>query len=209
MVVGRLFPSSKQFLVVSPDPIVRSPASYGPPTIISVSPNNLWLFAFFPSHETDGIACLWNNAPCLDAWKVKEYWSLPRGAGVLTCAWAGAEREVRLLLIPLQTSFVIYLEQWSIYAEGSSFRLPSRGPLTPVSSPTLLLVTQAHQFHVCYLRTHLPSLKMLSCPLNQPYLATEGQPLAALHDTTTGPKTSRLCTHAAIGFIYGGKYLPF
>ncbi|KAF8136567.1 hypothetical protein EV363DRAFT_1395672 [Boletus edulis] len=182
---GRLFPSSKQFLVVSPDPILRSPASYGSPTVISVSPNDHWLFAFFPGHESDGIACIWSRGSCVDAWIVKESWPFSRGAGVITCAWAGTERE------------------WSTSADGSSFRLPFRGPLTPVSSPTLLLVTQAHQLHVCYLRTYGPSFKTLLCSLTQPYFTAEGQPLGAMHDTPAGPKTSRLCVYAAIGFIYG------
>ncbi|KAH0830758.1 hypothetical protein J3R83DRAFT_2238 [Lanmaoa asiatica] len=46
---------------------------------------------------------------------------------------------------------------------------------------------------------------MLFCSLTQPYFTTEGQPLGAMHDTPAGPKTSRLCIHAAIGFIYGGN----
>ena len=103
IIIGRLFPSSKQFLVVSPDPILRSPLSYGPPTVISVSPNDHWLFAFFPSHESDGIACIWNRGSCVDAWIVKEYWPFSRGAGVITCAWAGTEREVRRLIFSVQT----------------------------------------------------------------------------------------------------------
>lgn len=110
MVIGHLFPSSKQFLVVSPDPILRSPASYEPPTVISVSPNDHWLFAFFPSYQGDGIACLWKRGPCVDAWIVKEYWQFSRGAGVITCAWAGTEREVRRLIFPVQTGTVIHME---------------------------------------------------------------------------------------------------
>lgn len=46
---------------------------------------------------------------------------------------------------------------------------------------------------------------MLLCSLTQPYLTAENQPLGAMHDTPAGPKTSRLCIYAAIGFIYGGK----
>lgn len=98
IIIARLFPSSKQFLVVSPDPILRSPASYAPPTVISVSPNDHWLFAFFPSHESDGIACLWNRGSCVDAWIIKQCWPFSRGAGVITCAWASTEREVRRLV---------------------------------------------------------------------------------------------------------------
>lgn len=108
IVVGRLFPSSKQFFVAYPDPILRSPASYGPPTVISVSPNDHWLFAFFPGNESDGIACLWNRGSCVDVWMVKEYWPFSRGTGVIMCAWAGTEREVRRPIF--RTSAVIYLE---------------------------------------------------------------------------------------------------
>ncbi|KAG9318671.1 hypothetical protein JVU11DRAFT_765 [Chiua virens] len=185
IVIGRLFSSSKQFLVVSPDPILRSPTTYGPPTVISVSPDDHWLFAFFSSNENDGIACLWNRGSCVDAWIVKEYWPFSRGAGVIACAWAGTERE------------------WSTSADGSSFRLPTSGPLTPVSNPTLLLVTQAHQLRVYYFPTYIASSKMLFCSLTQPYFTAEGQPLGAYHSIPSGPKTSRLCVYAAIGFIYG------
>lgn len=94
IIVGRLFPSSKQFFLVSPDPIIHSPASYAPPTVISVSSNDHWLFAFFPGRDSDGIACLWNRRSCLDAWIVKDYWPFSRGAAVIACAWAGSEREV-------------------------------------------------------------------------------------------------------------------
>ncbi|KAF9246326.1 hypothetical protein BU15DRAFT_39687 [Melanogaster broomeanus] len=184
VILGRLFPSSKQFVVVSPDPILRSPTSYEPPTVITVSPNDQWLFAFYPSRDGDGIACLWSRGSCVDTWMVRECWPFSRGSGVVTAAWAGAERE------------------WTTSTDGSSSRLPSRGPLTPVSNPTLLLVTQAHQLHVCYLRTYVPSRKVIFCSLTQPYFTVEGQPLGAMHDTPAGPKTSRLCIRAAIGFIY-------
>ena len=94
VIIARPFPSSKQFLVVSPDPITHAPTSYGPPSIISVAPNDNWLFAFFPGHETQGIACLWIRGFCADAWTVKEYWPFACGGDVITCAWAGTEREV-------------------------------------------------------------------------------------------------------------------
>lgn len=50
---------------------------------------------------------------------------------------------------------------------------------------------------------------MLLCSLAQPFFTSEGQPLGAIHDTPSGPKTSRLCTYAAIEFIYGGIFLSF
>ncbi|KAF9227689.1 hypothetical protein BS17DRAFT_693359 [Gyrodon lividus] len=185
IILGRLFPSSKQFLVASPDPILSSPASYEPPTLITVSPNDHWLFAFYPGRDEDGIACLWNRGSRVDIWVVRECWPFSRGSGVVSAAWAGTERE------------------WATSTDGSSSRLSYRGPLTPVTNPTLLLVTQAHQLHVCYLRTYVQSLKVLFCSLTQPYFTVEGQALGAIHDTPAGPKTSRLCINAAIAFIYG------
>ncbi|KIK96331.1 hypothetical protein PAXRUDRAFT_10898 [Paxillus rubicundulus Ve08.2h10] len=184
IVLGRLFPSSKQFHVASPDPILRSPASYEPPTVITVSPNDHWLFAFYPGRDGDGIACLWNRGSRVDIWMVRECWPFSRGAGVVAAAWAGTERE------------------WATSTDGLSSRLSSRGPLTPVSNPTLLLVTQAHQLRVYYLRAYIPSLKVLFCSLTQPCITVEVQALGAMHDTPAGPKTSRLCINAAIGFIH-------
>ncbi|KAH7889366.1 hypothetical protein F5I97DRAFT_1993976, partial [Phlebopus sp. FC_14] len=188
LILGRLFPSSKQFLVVSPDPVLRSPASYEPPTVISISPNDRWLFAFYPAREGDGVACLWQRGIHIDSWIVRECWPFSRGAGVVSAAWPGADRE------------------WVAFTDGSSSRLPPRGPLTPLSDPTLLLVTQAHQLHVCYMRAYNSSFKMLCCSLTQPYFTAEGQILGAVHDTPSGPKTSRLCVNADIGFVYNATH---
>ncbi|KAI6045743.1 hypothetical protein EDC04DRAFT_2634728 [Pisolithus marmoratus] len=184
LLLGRLFPSSKQFMVPSPEPILRSPSSFEPPSVISVAPSDQWLFAFYPGLEGDGIACLWKRGYQVDSWTVKECWPMAPGAGVITATWAGVERE------------------WITYSDGSCSRLPLRGPLTPVSSPTLLLVTQSHELHVCYARPYSPSLSFLCCSLVQPYFITEGQSRAAFHDVPSGPRASRLCIKAAIGFMY-------
>lgn len=94
LLLGRVFPSSKQFVVVSPEPILRAPSSFEPASVISVSPNDHWLFAFFPAREGDGIGCLWKRGFQVDSWTVWECWPFSRGAGVVTAAWAGVDREV-------------------------------------------------------------------------------------------------------------------
>ncbi|KAI6109497.1 hypothetical protein F5141DRAFT_1063741 [Pisolithus sp. B1] len=93
LLLGRLFPSSKQFVVPSPEPVLRSLPSFEPPSVISVAPNDQWLFAFYPGLEGDGIACLWKRGYQVDSWTVKECWPMGPGAGVITAAWAGVERE--------------------------------------------------------------------------------------------------------------------
>ncbi|KAI6160019.1 hypothetical protein EDD17DRAFT_1485464 [Pisolithus thermaeus] len=190
LLLGRLFPSSKQFVVPSPEPVLRSLPSFEPPSVISVAPNDQWLFAFYPGVEGDGIACLWKRGYQVDSWTVKECWPMGPGAGVITAAWAGVERE------------------WITSSDGSCSRLPLCGPLTLVSSPTLLLVTQSHELHVCYARPYSPSLNFLCCSLVQPYFITEGQSRAPFHDVPSGPKSSRLCIKAAIGLMYAGALAP-
>lgn len=88
------FSSSKQFVIPSPAPIVSSPASFEPPTIISVAPYDDWLFAYFPGRDGDGTGCLWKRGPQVDSWNIKEWWSFARGAGVVAASWLGTPREV-------------------------------------------------------------------------------------------------------------------
>lgn len=96
LVTARLFPSCEQFVCPSANPILTSPGSYEPPTFISVSPRSDWLFAYFPGRGTGGTGCLWKRGPQVDSWNIKDYWGFARGAGVVTAAWAGTEREVSL-----------------------------------------------------------------------------------------------------------------
>ncbi|KAJ6630882.1 hypothetical protein B0H10DRAFT_862017 [Mycena sp. CBHHK59/15] len=93
LVTARHFSSSKQFVLQSPGPILSSPGSYEPPTVISVSPGGDWLFAYFPSGEVDGVSCLWQRGAPVDVWGIKEWWTLNRGAGIVTANWLGAPRE--------------------------------------------------------------------------------------------------------------------
>lgn len=95
LVSGRHFSSSKQFRLPSPPPIVSSPKSYEPPSIISVAPDDEWLFAYFPSRDGDGTGCLWIRGAQIDSWAVKEWWSFAPGAGVVAASWLGQARVVR------------------------------------------------------------------------------------------------------------------
>ncbi|EPQ58333.1 hypothetical protein GLOTRDRAFT_91770 [Gloeophyllum trabeum ATCC 11539] len=95
-IVARLFPSSKPCTIPSPPQILSTPASYEPPTIISVALNDEWLFAYFPGKDCDGISCLWKKMPQADEWQIKDCWTCARGAGVIAASWIGQEREVSL-----------------------------------------------------------------------------------------------------------------
>ncbi|KAJ7685260.1 hypothetical protein DFH06DRAFT_970910 [Mycena polygramma] len=173
--------SSKQFVLQSPAPILSSPGSYEPPTVISVSPSGEWLFAYFPSSEMDGVACLWQRGAPLDVWGVKEWWSC--GAGIVTASWLGGPRE------------------WTVDDTGSPSRLPPRGPPTPVSNLSLILVTESRWVTVCYLRQYSSQLRMITCPLFEPTSAGEGRP----NPIEQGPNrhaSIRICTRAAIGLAY-------
>ncbi|KAJ6502473.1 hypothetical protein C8R45DRAFT_620728 [Mycena sanguinolenta] len=183
LVAARHSFSSQQFVLPSPGPIISSPSSYEPPTVISVSPSGQWLFAYFPSGEIDGVACLWQRTAPLDVWAVKEWWSLNRGAGIVAASWLGAPRE------------------WTVDDIGSPTRLPPRGPRTPVSTLTLVLVTEARWVTVCYLRQYLPSLRMISCPLFEPASSGESQP-NSLDQVPNRRGGVKLCSRAAIGLAY-------
>ncbi|KAF8892522.1 hypothetical protein BD779DRAFT_1670216 [Infundibulicybe gibba] len=179
LVTARHFSSSKQFMLPSPAPILSSPDSYEPPSIISAGPNDLWLFAYFPGRNAEGIACIWKHGPQVDSWNVKEWWG--QNPGVLAATWLGMAR------------------QWSINESGLPVRLPPHGPRTPVTNPTLLLVTKNHQAHLCYFRNYAPSFKILSCSLLQPTVVTEGHNGSDNRESITGLV---YCTHAAIGIGY-------
>ena len=83
-------------------------------------------------------------------------------------------------------------------------RLPPRGPVTPMSSPTLLLVTEDHQLNMCYLRPYMPSLKVMKCSLTQPSVVIENQP-QSMHDFSD-PVGVRVCINASIGLGYSGTF---
>ncbi|RDB21136.1 hypothetical protein Hypma_011673 [Hypsizygus marmoreus] len=181
LLTARHFSSSKQFTIPSPAPVASAPGSYEPPTVISVAPGDDWLFAYFPRRDGDGTGCLWKRGAQVDSWNVKESWSLAQGAGVVAASWLGTPRE------------------WVVSSTGASTRLPPRGPRTPVSSPTLILVTQDNRINVCFFRYYVPHLKIMSCSLTQPGITMEAQPNLG---TDKGASSVRQCFRAAIGLAY-------
>ncbi|KIK49200.1 hypothetical protein CY34DRAFT_797139 [Suillus luteus UH-Slu-Lm8-n1] len=183
LILGRSFSTSKQFLVPSPDQILNNSAAYEPPNVITVSSNDHWLFAYFPGRDSDGVGCLWQRGFSIDKWNIKSCWACERGAGIVNAVFVGAERE------------------WVTCPDGSTNRLTQSGPLTPVSNPTLLTVTQAHQLNVYFLRTYGLGIKSLTCTLVQPSYTVENMNQVA-NDPPRGPKTSRLCSAASFGFIF-------
>lgn len=99
MVVARHFPSSRQFDLPWPDSIMHNTASYDSPTVISVSPAEDWLFAYFPGQNSDGIGCLWKHGHRLDSWVVHVCFSYAKYAGVVAAEWLSSERPVSQAII--------------------------------------------------------------------------------------------------------------
>lgn len=203
-VTARLFSSSKQFICPSPDPVFANSSQYEPPSIISASPDDEWLFAYFPGRGGNGQGCLWKRGSHLDSWAVKDYWSFARGGGVVTAAWAGAQREVRLSFLYPHKVLTCY--QWVTNETGSTTRLPPRGPMTPVSSPTLLLVTEDHLINMCYIHAFMPSLKVMRCSLAHPSIISDTQQ-SPMQDPLNGPGGVKVCISAAIGLGYNGVFV--
>ncbi|KAI0689786.1 hypothetical protein BC835DRAFT_1367462 [Cytidiella melzeri] len=226
-VIARHFPSSRQFFLPLPQPIAASPASYEPPTVITVSPADDWLFAFVPSREGPGIGCLWKRGHQIDSWTPRDYWSFAKGAGVVCAEWMYMERP------------------WVVGETGAPYRLPPRGPTAPMSSPTLLLVTETHFLHACLLPPTYRSMMIVRLALLQSSVASQGvfpsskppqngqsqqtkaetekieaEKIKSLNSEDIPPSENgarRVCVHAAIGFGYGeshftvamrSKYLP-
>ncbi|KAG6917963.1 hypothetical protein DXG01_017147 [Tephrocybe rancida] len=182
LITARHFSSSKQFIIPSPTQVAAVPTSFSPPTLISVAPSDDWLFAYFPGRNVEGISCLWSRGSQIDNWSIRESWSIAQGAGPVASKWLGQPRE------------------WvSGTTPGSTMRLPPLGPRTPVSGPTLLIVTQDHNINVCYYRQYMTSLKFLTCSIAQPAMSIEGQ--IAPGDSGS---TIKQCTRAAIGVGYNG-----
>lgn len=101
VVLGRHFPSSRQFVVPTPSLFIDNTASYDPPTVISISPAEDWLFAYFPGRGCDGVGYLWKRASQLDCWFVQEKLNYAPGAGVVTAEWTSTERPVSVpILMP-------------------------------------------------------------------------------------------------------------
>lgn len=97
MVLARHFPSLRQFIVPSPSQVIDNLSSYEPPTVVSISPGEEWLFAYFPGRERDGVGCLWRRGHQLDSWIVRERFTYARGGGIVAAAWHSNDRPVSRL----------------------------------------------------------------------------------------------------------------
>jgi hypothetical protein len=94
LVEGAHFPSKRRFSVPQPSPIQPSPYNYEPPTIVTLSPCDMWLFAYFPGVNTPGLGCLWRRGDEIDEWREKEWWNFARGVAPIASTWLGGPREV-------------------------------------------------------------------------------------------------------------------
>jgi hypothetical protein len=131
-IVGRAFPSSRQFRLQSPAVVTNTPDAYEPPTILCVSPSEDWLFAYFPGRQIPGVGCFW-RAQQADGWDIVEFISFPRGKGVVSAKWLGHAREVCPdTLTPSKPSFTcatVGCRHRPEYIEASSTRTRSVGLL--------------------------------------------------------------------------------
>lgn len=69
---------------------------FEPPSVITASPDDRSLFAYFPCRDGTGLGCFWSRGLEVDKWGVKEYFTFPRGSDVITSAWLGGPRTVSL-----------------------------------------------------------------------------------------------------------------
>ncbi|EKM55338.1 uncharacterized protein PHACADRAFT_255893 [Phanerochaete carnosa HHB-10118-sp] len=190
MVIARHFPSSRQFSFPWPSPIMHNIASYDPPTVISVSPAEDWLFAYFPGRNSDGIGCLWKHGHHLDSWVVDVCFSYAKYAGVVAAEWLSSERP------------------WTVGEHGAPFRLPPRGPSLPLDGPVLFLVTESHQVHA-YSVTHGKTLKgsLQQMSRQMVNLQSDENPSPPLQEDENDRHSGRrVCTWAAIGICYNDLF---
>lgn len=98
--------------------------------------------------------------------------------------------------------------QWTVSETGTSSRLPPLGPITPLATPLLLLVTHAHEIHVCQLPPFSTTLKIVRASLLQPHAPEPvGSPPA--NDSPGRIGGDRICVKAAIGLSYRGEYTSY
>ncbi|PCH37980.1 hypothetical protein WOLCODRAFT_64515 [Wolfiporia cocos MD-104 SS10] len=155
LVIARHFPSSQEFILPAPTPILKEPSKFDPLTIVSASPTDDWLFAYFPGRGSDGLGCLWRRGPGVDTWQARDSWPCPLGAGVIAVEWTVAPRE------------------W-IISDSGSHRLPPRGPALPIATSLLLCVTQNHYVNLCFLPQHPGPARVVRLPLLQHNNSPEG-----------------------------------
>jgi hypothetical protein len=183
LINARHFSSSVQFSIPSPVAILAAPDAYRAPEVISTSPCEDRIFAYFPGKDGDGAACVWKKGTRIDAWSVQDCWPVGRGKGIVTAEWIGGPRQLHL------------------DPSGSIQRLPFRGPQAPtISGPILLLVNQTHHLSLYYYRIYASTMTIINCLLSETGPFFEGRP-TPMEEQKTG-SSIRLCTKASIGLGY-------
>lgn len=204
-VVGRHFPSSRQFLLPNP-PFPYAMESYEPPTVLSICPTDDLLFAYFPGKGQDGFGCVWHKEAQVDSWSVKDTWTYAVSGGVVTAAWSCPHREVSE-----NASEVVYRYstslQWTVSEAGSSTRLPAIGPLAPPGNPLLILVTASHMLHVFAILPQGKAQQHSRVSLLQSDSYNMQSPVEP--DSIGKIGGDKICMKAAIGLSYQGTYLSF
>ncbi|CAE6389927.1 unnamed protein product [Rhizoctonia solani] len=193
-----------RFTLPPPTPIMEMAHAYGPATTLSVSPQDKYLYAFFPPAQpnvsTGGLGCVWGVEESLDTWIIKDFWHYPAEGGVVAMRWLGEERE------------------W--HAQSGPVLRPSRypplGPKLHHNHPALLVATGDYNLHLYFkpypsvLDSSQPTslhrfFTTLSVSLLSPTAAIQGQQdHLPVYDTTLGGK--RVCIKAGIGLGYNGEY---
>ncbi|CAE6525087.1 unnamed protein product [Rhizoctonia solani] len=192
-----------RFTLPPPGPILEMAHAYGPATTLSISPQDKYLFAFFPPAQpnvsTGGLGCIWGVEESLDTWAVKECWHYSAEAGVVAVRWLGEEREWHAQVGPTLRAA----------------RYPHLGPKLHYNHSAFLVVTADHSLHLYFqtypsaLDTSQPSglhqlFNTLSVSLLSPTAAVQGhQEHLPVHDATLGGK--RICIKAGIGLGYNAK----
>ncbi|KAI0082625.1 hypothetical protein K474DRAFT_1654738 [Panus rudis PR-1116 ss-1] len=175
---ARHFSSTKQFTLDPPPEVQISAAGYGPPTVITVSPGDDWLFAYFPGRRSN-VACLWSRGPQIDSWSVRDTWTLEIGDGIVCADWLSSHRE------------------WVMTDSGAPARRPARGQGMPTNSPLLILVSQSLSAYVCYLPPLVTQVRRARVSLLQSRKVPDS---SAPNSIPTGGR--RICVNAAIGISY-------
>ncbi|KAG9123456.1 hypothetical protein FRC07_014914 [Ceratobasidium sp. 392] len=192
--------SAIKFTLPLPLPILDAPLAYGPATILTISPQNKYIYAYFPpiqSHTSaGGLACVWEAQDSVDTWTVIEFWHFSAEAGVVAMRWLGEERE--------------WYPQSGIPLRAA--RYPHLGPKLHMNHPAFLVVTQDHNARL-YFRPYPLAIDAsqqnpvqrffasLSVSLLSPTAAVHGQ---LEHNSSVGVSLGgrRVCSKAAIGLGY-------
>ncbi|KAJ3490206.1 hypothetical protein NLI96_g1591 [Meripilus lineatus] len=110
LVLARHFSSSREFILPSPITVNEHPTAYEPPTVISLCPNDTWLFASFPGIDRDGVACLWQRRYQLDSFVVPHQ--------VNVCFLPPSVPALKILRAPLNQPTLVH-ELGNVYVDDS------------------------------------------------------------------------------------------